>query len=215
MPFQAISSNRSLAREIVIGTTTLPYTFEFLPLMENAEYAWQITARDAAGDVPLQNDGKTDIYTFHFKPEDPGTGALLTGVSDLEEIPLIPQFAILKNLEGLSVSETPSFYQLSGSATLELQTDAYGVLHLPVTVTGLDLQKASLDNPVITGGALTGNASQLSDLFASENPWIEFDELFWEFGKNVGISASVIVPRSEERRVGNEGRAGGAWGGVE
>ena len=193
-PYQAISSNRSLAREIVIGTTTLPYTFEFLPLMENAEYAWQITAKDAAGDVPLQNDGKTEIYTFHFKPEDLGTGALLTGVSDLEEIPLIPQFAILKNLEGLSVSETPSFYQLSGSATLELQTDVYGVVHLPVTVTGLDLQKASLDNPVITGGAVTGNAGQLSDLFVSENPWIEFDELFWEFGKNVGISASVIVP---------------------
>src|SRR5690625_6802623 len=42
--------------------------------------------------------------------------------------------------------------------------------------------------------SISGNAIHLLVLFSSENPCIEFDDLFWEFGKNVAISASVIVP---------------------
>ncbi|TVQ06157.1 MAG: hypothetical protein EA359_01550, partial [Balneolaceae bacterium] len=111
---QAINSNQEIALVTLMGNTTLPYTPDFLPLEENTEYAWQITARDAMGNVPLQNQGKTEIYTFTYKAAQ-DEDEMLAGFT-LENINLIPQFAALNDLGELTITEFPTFYQLDGFA---------------------------------------------------------------------------------------------------
>ncbi|MCC5907297.1 MAG: hypothetical protein JJU13_13885, partial [Balneolaceae bacterium] len=196
-PIQAINSNREVALVTLMGNTTLPYTPDFLPLEENSEYAWQITAKDAMGNVPLQNQGKTEIYTFtHKLAEDEGN--IIADFSLVEEITLIPQFAKLTGLAELTVTEFPTYYLLDGQAALNLEFDGMqGPFENSVAVNNLMVQKGSLANPVILGGSVSGSAEQLALLLPDENPWIEFEELFWSFGQNFGVTASLQTPGSQ------------------
>lgn len=194
---QAINSNREVALETVMGNTTLIYTPDFLPLEENTEYAWQITAKDAMGNVPLQNQGKTDIYTFTYKAAQ-DDDELIADFSLLENINLIPQFAALNDLGELEIEEFPTYYQLNGNATVSLQFD--GIIppfDATVYVTNLMIQKGSLNNPVILGGSVTGSAEQLPFILPFENPWIQFQDLNWSFGQNFSVTASLQVPGEE------------------
>lgn len=190
---QAINSNIDIALETLIGSTTLLYTPNFLPLEENTEYAWQITARDVMGNVPLQNQGKTEIYTFTYRAAE-DEDELIAGFT-LENINLIPQFAALNDLGELTVTDFPTYYELNGFATVSLQFDGMvPPLEATVYVTNLMIQKGSLNNPVILGGSVTGSAEQLPFILPSENPWIQFQDLNWTFGQNFSVSASLQVP---------------------
>jgi large repetitive protein len=191
---QAINSNQEIALVTLVGNTTLIYTPDFLPLEENTEYAWQITARDATGNVPLQNQGKTEIYTFTYKAAE-DEGDLIADFSVVEEITLIPQFAALSGIAELTVTEYPVYYQLDGLATLSLEFDGMmGPLQGTVMVNNLMVQKGSLENPVILGGSVNGSADQIPFILPSDNPWIEFQELFWSFGQNFSVTAAIQTP---------------------
>jgi|GEM_PF-3402415 len=193
-PLQAINGNREVAIETLMGNTTLIYTPDFLPLEENTEYGWQITARDAMGNVPLQNQGKTEIYTFTYKAAD-DEGDLIADFSLVEEITIIPQFATLTGLGELTVTEFSTYYQLDGLASLSLEFDGImGAMQSSVMVNNLMVQKGSLASPVILGGSVSGSADQIPFLLPAENPWIEFEELFWSFGQNFGVTASLQTP---------------------
>ncbi|WP_234567711.1 hypothetical protein [Rhodohalobacter sp. 614A] len=190
-PLQAINSNRAHAQTTMTGITTLPYTPEFLPLDEGAEYAWQITASDAIGNVPLQNEGLTEIRTFIFQnPMQIPDG----DIALLDEITLIPQFATLSDVSSLSITENPGNYELNGQATLILEFNGLETLETTVDVTGLQIQKTSLENPILMGGSLNAFADFLTDLLPEENPWVQFDELSWSFGQNFTVDASLQTP---------------------
>lgn len=197
-PLQAINSNRAHASEVLVGTTTMPYTPQFLPLEVGARYAWQVIARESMGRMPLQNDGRSEIATFTY--HESAASVPLADISDLEEIPIIPQFAMLIGLDALSVTEHPAFYEFNGSATLALDFDGVGTFESQVNVSGLMIQKQSLSNPILMGGSLSGPAQFVRDLLTSlnplaiPNPWIEFVDLSWSFGGNIEVSASLQTP---------------------
>ncbi|TVR18425.1 MAG: hypothetical protein EA391_02285 [Balneolaceae bacterium] len=65
-PADAIVSNREHAIVQVSGSTILPYTGELLPLEEGKTYAWQIRARDANDQIPIKNEGGSEINVFTY-----------------------------------------------------------------------------------------------------------------------------------------------------
>lgn len=65
-PGDAIVSNREHTFITITGRTILPYTPDYLPLERGQMYAWQVTARDAAGEMPFNNDGRSNVYVFTF-----------------------------------------------------------------------------------------------------------------------------------------------------
>lgn len=192
-PLQAINSNREHALETLVGNTTLPYTLQYLPLEPGAEYAWQITASDVMGNVPLQNNGKTEIQTFTYLSDEPGE-ELIADVSLVEDITLIPGFATLTGVGNLSATETASSYILNGEATLELEFTGGSFIETDVEVSDLTIQKQSLSNPVLMGGSLTGPAGLLTNILPDENSWVEFEALNWSFGQNISTQISLNLP---------------------
>lgn len=69
-PADAIVSNREHASSVSVGTTTLPYTASYLPLEEGKTYAWQVTAQDVNGEIPIKNEGRSEIRVFTYGQED-------------------------------------------------------------------------------------------------------------------------------------------------
>lgn len=69
-PADAIVSNREHASAVSVGTTTLPYISSYLPLEEGKTYAWQVTARDVNGEIPIKNEGRSDIRVFTYGESD-------------------------------------------------------------------------------------------------------------------------------------------------
>jgi hypothetical protein len=196
-PLQAINSNREHALETLVGNTTLPYTLQYLPLDPGAEYAWQITASDVMGNVPLQNDGKTEIQSFTYMAEEDGDEEFLTDLSQLDEITLVPQFATLISLGNLNATETADSYILNGEASLQLEFTDFGTFQTAVELNDVAIQKQSLINPVLMGGSLTGIGDQLATLFSDEQPILNFEEISWSFGQNVMADVSLNVPGGE------------------
>ena len=193
---QAINSNREHALETLVGNTTLPYTLQYLPLEPGMQYAWQITASDVMGNVPLQNDGKTEIQTFTYL-SDILDENIIADISLVEEITLIPGFATLAGIGNLSATETANSYVLNGEAVLELEFTGNSMVEADVQVTDLTIQKQSLSNPVLMDGSLAGVADQLAMLLPDQNSWIEFEELYWSFGQNITTQISLNVPGVE------------------
>ncbi len=68
-PGDALLSNREHASVQGMSNTTLPFTGEFLPLEKGKTYAWQIIARDANDQIPIKNNGRSEIYVFTFGEE--------------------------------------------------------------------------------------------------------------------------------------------------
>lgn len=192
-PLQAINSNREHVLAVLTGQTTLPYTLEYLPLEEGMRYAWQVKAKDAVGNTPLQNDGESEIYTFTFRDR----SAIDRGreqIADLEQIILIPGFAELSEFGQLDVEETATSYILNGEAALNLEFDMIGEVQLFVNLQGMEIQRTNLQNPVLMGGSLTGPADMLTSLLPDDNPWINFENLYWSFGQNITVDASLVTP---------------------
>lgn len=65
-PSEAVESNREHASAASVGTTMLPYTASFLPLEEGKTYAWQVTARDVNGEIPINNEGRSEVRVFTY-----------------------------------------------------------------------------------------------------------------------------------------------------
>ncbi|PWN07629.1 hypothetical protein [Rhodohalobacter mucosus] len=191
-PFQALNSNRAHMQETLTGQTVLPYTLEFLPLEEGATYAWRVTARDAFGRIPLQNEGESDIYTFTYRDET--SEPIITDLEELESITLVPGFAELVELEGLDVTETGSYYELNGDAVLNLNFNYTDAVRGRISVRNLRIQKGSLDNPIVMGGALSGRGDFISQTLDQNEIEVEVDLVEWVFGENFNVSVSVRTP---------------------
>lgn len=71
-PSDAIVSNREHASAVSVGTTTLPYTASYLPLEEGKTYAWQVTAQDVNGEIPIKNEGRSEIRVFMYGESNEG-----------------------------------------------------------------------------------------------------------------------------------------------
>ncbi|MCH8486768.1 MAG: hypothetical protein LAT75_07875 [Candidatus Cyclonatronum sp.] len=99
-PGDAMVSN-PIYHEQILSQTSLPYTPNLPPLEQGRQYAWQVTARDAAGVVPFAGEGNSPVFTFSFgeqapPPPPPGSGTplvLIPGFMELLdwEIWLLPQ----------------------------------------------------------------------------------------------------------------------------
>lgn len=90
-PSEAIVSNREHASAVSVGTTMLPYTASYLPLEEGKTYAWQVTAQDVNGDIPINNEGRSEVRVFTYGSEEEDEEDQLTLVEPeitLEPIPL-------------------------------------------------------------------------------------------------------------------------------
>jgi len=100
----ALVSNRAHA-EATVNNNIFPYTPVNLPLEVGESYAWQITARDVNGQIPVKNDGKSEIYTFTYGDEEDDPDDLdeppviVSPVPDFEPItPFIPVTTITGNV---------------------------------------------------------------------------------------------------------------------
>ncbi|MFH5884769.1 hypothetical protein ACG2F4_10705 [Halalkalibaculum sp. DA3122] len=188
-PLQALNSNRAHARQSVIDQNTLIYTPEYLPLEEGSEYAWQVTANTVDGTLPIKNDGQSEFQTFTYK-KDAGD-ELISDIRQLDQVPLVPEFARLVNLGQLEVTEAADSYVLNGRATLELNFINSEAGQLRVQVDNLRLQKQSLSNPVLMGGSLRGDAGQVASIPGNSSELTELDEIIWRFGEGVTATATL------------------------
>ncbi|WP_124245494.1 hypothetical protein [Cyclonatronum proteinivorum] len=89
-PEDAMVSN-PIYHEQILSQTSLPYTPNLPPLEQGRQYAWQITARDASGEVPFAGDGNSPVFTFSFgeqatPPPPPGSGTPLVLIPDFMEL---------------------------------------------------------------------------------------------------------------------------------
>ena len=73
-PAQALESNIEQAHKALISQTSFVYTPTELPLEPGKVYAWQVQARDINDQLPILDQGATEIYTFMIAGEGLGTG---------------------------------------------------------------------------------------------------------------------------------------------
>ncbi|MCC5933679.1 MAG: hypothetical protein JJU35_05480 [Balneolales bacterium] len=190
-PGDALLSNRTHHREILIQNTTFPYTPDLNPLEEGKTYAWQVTASDVNGVYPFAQDGESEIYTFSYRRGDDSDGSL----PDLEKITLIPMFAELSDLKGLEVDESPTFYTFNGRAVVGFTLDDGREATVEAIVQNLTILKSNMNNPVVTGGRVTVAAEATQSLFANQLPdFINFESVEWELGSGFTASASLVLP---------------------
>jgi len=71
LPEAALSSNILWYENDDVGTTSLPYPLDALPLESGKTYAWRVIAMDQNGYAASANDGSSEIWTFTY---DDGAG---------------------------------------------------------------------------------------------------------------------------------------------
>jgi large repetitive protein len=197
-PLQAINSNREHTFETLTGQTTLPYTLQYLPLEEGATYAWQVTARDANGQLPLQNDGESEIYTFTYRDKSVTEGL----ISELTEVILIPNFLEINGLDTVEITERPDRYILNGFASAEIDVDRSAVpVEVGVDIRNLEIQKGNLAVPIVMGGRVNFKGSDIEDIFLNSDI-INIEESFWEFTSGMNAAASINI---DDRNLNAEG----------
>jgi large repetitive protein len=74
-PEDAIDANRPHHEQTLLDMTTLVYTPDLFPLERGRSYAWMVRAFGAGQDIPIRNDGESEIFTFTYddsgvRPED-------------------------------------------------------------------------------------------------------------------------------------------------
>jgi hypothetical protein len=66
-PLQALEGNiPRVERVLPTAQTTFAYTGEELPLLDGRSYVWQIEARDVNDELPLSDDGRSELQTFLY-----------------------------------------------------------------------------------------------------------------------------------------------------
>ncbi|WP_141691525.1 hypothetical protein [Rhodohalobacter halophilus] len=203
-PLQAINSNRELAFETLVGQTTLPYTMQYLPLEEGATYAWQVRAKDVNGQVPLQQGGESEIYTFTFRDRKISDEAIAS-LDELEEINLVPGFATVDNFSRLEIEETSTSYIISGPARMNLDFITIGDIQLEAVLERVEIQKApSLQTPILMGGDIIAKAQGMKDLASPLSDYVEIPSVSWSFTSGLTADLSISTPeRSGMRASGN------------
>ena len=196
-PLQAIDGNRPKADHVLHSQTTYSYTPDNLPLEEGHQYAWQVTATDPNGLVPIQDDGKSKIQTFIYGQSNSGN-ELAGSLKNLKNITLIPGFATLNSLQNLQAEERANTYVFSGQATLQLQLSDSKPYDVTVNVNQLAIQKNSLTTPVIISGSVSASNVPLPAAFGSYKASVRLKNLKWQLGQGVTVSADIVGPNGKQ-----------------
>lgn len=201
-PQQAINSNRAHAEATLTGQNTLVYTPEYLPLEAGQEYAWRVIARSVNSDLPIRNDGESDIRTFTYKS---GAGSdTIAELRDLEELQLVPGFASLTELGQMDIDEGPNYYELNGRATLLMDFVASGQKKLSVVVNNLRIQKGSLEAPILMAGSLRGSGEDFTEILNTNSDLVSLNDVTWRFGE--GVTAGVDLRSPDGQSFDAQGR---------
>ncbi|HKJ44711.1 MAG TPA: hypothetical protein VJ991_02695, partial [Balneolales bacterium] len=194
-PLQAINGNRPMADHVLNNVTTYSYTPDNLPLEKGHKYAWQITAKDPNGDIPIKDNGQSEIHTFVFGQSKSDNNQVAGSLKDLKNITLIPGFAKLTGVQGLSAQEQGNTYVLSGQANLELTVSTSSKPYeATVAVNRLVIQKGSILHPVILGGAISASNVPLPVSLKSHKSTVRLKQLKWQLGQSVTVSADLVGP---------------------
>ena len=186
-PEQAIDGARfPIVEEVVQNLTSFMMTPQQLQLEPGTVYAWQVTARDAFGEYPFRNGGRSEIGIFNYSGL-PGDGESL---ADLQEIILVPGFASLTNLIIEQSEEDEFSYTLDGFATLHIGNPTT----VPIQFSQLRIQKTGLDNPVVLGGNVNGGVQEAELPFGQASSVVEFLDISWTFGEAFQLSGDIRLP---------------------
>ena len=71
IPYQAIESNREVVRTRLFGQTTFAYSADLLPLEPGKTYAWQVRALDESQQLPILEQGLSDVRIFTIESDNP------------------------------------------------------------------------------------------------------------------------------------------------
>lgn len=194
-PIEAINANEAYAKKTFTVKNTFIYTPEFIPLEDGHQYAWQITASSIGGGLPIKNEGESEINTFVYNKL--GMAGAAGNLENLEELPLIPDFATLTALTNLQATENANTVTFNGTAQLELKM-LTGVKRIKVKVNNLEIQKGSIEAPVLVGGEVGGKAESLSDLLTEQTQLLSFTNLNWKLGSGITVQAKVNGIGSDE-----------------
>ena len=74
-PLRALDANVPVLERSDIGTSTFNYPLDAFALEEGGNYAWQIQALDQFGLAPASNQGRSEIFTFQYRPAEEDTVA--------------------------------------------------------------------------------------------------------------------------------------------
>lgn len=187
-PVQAVTANRALAEVTLTGQTTLPYTSQYLPLEKGHHYAWQVTAEDVNEELPLKDDGVSEINTFTYKAD---TGPAAEEL--LSSIVLQPDFARLINLKDLDVDEQGGRLVLNGRAVMQL--DFMEPYRLPVQVENLVIQQSG-EKAIVLDGAVTAGGERIPGLphLRGAADIVAFNQVRWKYGEGVQATGKLQLP---------------------
>lgn len=187
LPKDVIESRRALLEETLQGQTTLIYGPQYLPLTEGIQYAWQVRAVDRLTNVPIRDDGFSEIRTFTY-----GASERRESLANLKQITLEPGFAVLTNLDRVDAESAPSSYRLNGGATLTIQAEP--AFSIPVTLENLEIQNVNLQDPVLLGGSVR-SLRRAFNLGETQIPDLaQITGLRWAFGDGFALDGSIQLP---------------------
>ncbi|WP_234570691.1 carboxypeptidase-like regulatory domain-containing protein [Rhodohalobacter sp. 614A] len=161
-PADAILSNREHASALSVGNTTLPYAGGYLPLEEGKTYAWQVTARDVNGEIPIKNEGRSEIHVFTFGSEqDEEEQGLIANVPEMTFTPVESLITVttISGRVNWRFRPTEGFEQMQPS-------DFRDMINLTATndsnvQVAIDDPNYSLENANYNGQIYTGFANQI------------------------------------------------------
>ena len=179
-PGDAMLSNREHAR-VTRSNNLFPYTADNLPLELGRSYVWQITARDVNGEIPLKNDGRSEIHVFTFgtvPDEEPFTGVQPPGDPDFDPDPITENIPVTRISGNVSWKYSATEGHLSSMPVIPTTAAGLGAISNPSLIASINDPNyqpdiASLEGQTLhtgntnfrqsgslttTGGALTENA---------------------------------------------------------
>jgi len=186
---QAIDANREHLRE-VIQQPLLIYTHEYLPLEVGNSYAWMVTASETNNDLPISDDGQTEVYTFTVEDV-----FVDFDFDELESIQLIPGFAEIIDLDQLEVTTRQTSVLLDGFATLILDFPGQpGIVEIGIICSDLEIPLAGIENPIAFGGYVTGSIDSSVLPLEGVGEIIRLENIQWSVFEGLTVDAGIIDP---------------------
>ncbi|MCX6150011.1 MAG: hypothetical protein NTX22_05760 [Ignavibacteriales bacterium] len=140
----------------IVGIGTYTYPTDALALENGKEYVWQITATNDNGFAPGTNNGKSEIWTFFYGTSQQKAFETLA----LETLILEENFAYLKNLNSLEITESDFSFSLNGTTNLELRFPNSDPRIISVIVDNLTFLKGNYTPPTFLSGRITAMLQQ-------------------------------------------------------
>ncbi|NUN08995.1 MAG: hypothetical protein HUU54_07455 [Ignavibacteriaceae bacterium] len=154
-PNQAMLANVAQLETTIVNQGYYNYPPDALPLELGKEYVWQITARNDEGNPITSNDGKSELYSFHFFPP------TLISQYPFQNIRIIENRAYFSDFAGLQIIEDQTTYKLSGNTTLKISIPGGGEFEQEVYLTNWILTKTGPNrHPDVTMGSLNLNLDE-------------------------------------------------------